>query len=200
MICESIPGRSSEQCFYRWKEMTRQKSTKDTWTKHDSVLLEDVIRKEERPNWYLIALSLGRLGVKKTAKQCKERWLTVVKPGIIRTPWSVSEDEVIVRFVTNHGKKWSILAKKLPGRIPSHIKYRLNSILKNERRAFTKEIKNFLDEFSPGSIPEEFAGLKEIATKNSKEVENVILTRMAQKMNIISNQPTVNASEAGISH
>lgn len=50
--------------------------------------------------------------------QCLHRWQKVLKPGLIKGPWTPEEDEKVIRLVKLHGnKKWSFIARQLKGRL-----------------------------------------------------------------------------------
>lgn len=50
--------------------------------------------------------------------QCLHRWQKVLNPKLIKGPWSVEEDEIVMKLVSQNGaRNWSFVAKNLPGRI-----------------------------------------------------------------------------------
>jgi Myb-like DNA-binding domain len=50
--------------------------------------------------------------------QCLHRWQKVLKPGLIKGPWTPEEDATVTRLVQIHGtKKWSFIARQLNGRL-----------------------------------------------------------------------------------
>ena len=65
-------------------------------------------------SWKKIASRLrGRTDV-----QCLHRWQKVLKPGLIKGPWTPEEDATVIRLVQIHGtKKWSFIARQLNGRL-----------------------------------------------------------------------------------
>lgn len=65
-------------------------------------------------NWKKISETVGG---DKTHIQCLHRWQKVLDPKLVKGPWTVEEDNIIVNTVTQFGaKKWSHIAKSLPGR------------------------------------------------------------------------------------
>lgn len=64
--------------------------------------------------WKKIALHLpGRTDV-----QCLHRWQKVLKPGLVKGPWTPAEDAMVVELVHKYGqKKWSFIARQLQGRL-----------------------------------------------------------------------------------
>ena len=44
------------------------------------------------------------------------RWHNILKPGIIKRPWTDEEDNTIFTMIAKMGKKWTVIAAELPGR------------------------------------------------------------------------------------
>jgi len=129
-------------------------------------------------NWEPIAKEHNR---NKTAKECHERWIRYLKPGVRKGQWQDHEDAIVVEAVTNSAEqpftRWSDLAQRLPGRVGKQIRDRwVNHLNPNiNHLPFSKEddvllYKGYLD-----------LGKKwvEIATKyfNSTRSENHIKNR-----------------------
>jgi hypothetical protein len=73
----------------------------------------------------LAALLPGRLG-----KQCRERWLNHLDPGVNREPWTAGEDAVLMDLHERFGNGWTKIAESLPGRTANAIKNRWNSTVR----------------------------------------------------------------------
>jgi len=62
--------------------------------------------------------------------QCLHRWQKVLKPSLVKGPWTAEEDQKVVRLVNEHGaKKWSLIASHLPGRIGKQCRERWHNHL-----------------------------------------------------------------------
>ncbi len=62
-------------------------------------------------DWKAIAKATGR-----STKQCRERWINVVDPTVLRTKWSQEEIAALFEAQAELGNRWSQIAERLPGR------------------------------------------------------------------------------------
>ncbi|XP_077226167.1 transcription factor MYB3R-2-like [Tasmannia lanceolata] len=115
-----------------------RRSTKGGWTEMEDSALTKAVTMHNGKNWKKIAECFpGRSDV-----QCLHRWQKVLNPELIKGPWTKEEDDCIIGLVEKYGcKKWSIIAKSLPGRIGKQCRERwhnhLNPAIKKD--AWTKE-------------------------------------------------------------
>jgi len=97
-----------------------------SWTKDDDMRLTEIMKKYKNPrDWEPIAKEHG-LG--KTAKECHERWIRYLKPGVRKGQWTDHEDAIVIEAVTTSSEqpftRWSDLAQQLPGRVGKQIRDR----------------------------------------------------------------------------
>ena len=45
-----------------------------------------------------------------------QRWLHSLSPEIKKTAWTAEEDSALLSLYDTHGPKWSVIARKIPGR------------------------------------------------------------------------------------
>lgn len=84
------------------------------WTAMEDESLRQAVMKYGGKNWKKIASELSE----RSDVQCLHRWQKVLKPGLIKGPWTPEEDAIVVELVKKHGqKKWSFIAKQLKGRL-----------------------------------------------------------------------------------
>ena len=92
-----MPGRDHVQCVQRWKKALDPNLTKGPWTALEDQLLIAVKSQSETDSWSSIAEQIpGR-----NAKQCRERWNTVLDSSLKKSAWTPEEDVVgyLIRFV-----------------------------------------------------------------------------------------------------
>jgi len=108
------------------------------WSKKEDDTLREAVERNGAKNWKLIAERLPG----KTDVQCLHRWQKVLKPTLIKGPWTADEDIKVMELVKQFGpKKWSVIASYLPGRIGKQCRERWHNHLNPEinKDAWTME-------------------------------------------------------------
>lgn len=83
------------------------------WTNKEDRILEAGIAKYGLNNWHRISSLLQR----KTADQCKERWIQYLDPTIQKhREWTKEEEEKLIFLQGLFSDRWQTIAKQLPGR------------------------------------------------------------------------------------
>ncbi|XP_047324052.1 transcription factor MYB3R-5-like [Impatiens glandulifera] len=132
--------------FFKRRAGPTKRASQAGWTEEEDIILTDAVEKYNGRNWKKIAESIpGRTDV-----QCLHRWQKVLNPELVKGPWTKEEDECIMELVKNCGsRKWSAIAKFLPGRIGKQCRERwhnhLNPSIKKE--AWTKEEESILTHY-----------------------------------------------------
>ncbi|CAL4946513.1 unnamed protein product [Urochloa decumbens] len=127
---------------------------KGMWTEEEDRVLKDMVMQLGERRWSVIAQSLpGRIG-----KQCRERWINHLRPGIKQNDiWTVEDDKLLIGAHKHFGNSWSAIARFLPGWSENAIKNHWNATkrsLKAKRRLKKKKS----EQVPPGqlSILEEY--------------------------------------------
>lgn len=96
------------------------------WTKEEDDILRQAVEENGAKNWRQISKKLPD----RTEVQCLHRWQKVLKPTLIKGPWTAEEDQKVLQLVRQYGaKKWSLIASNLPGRIGKQCRERWHNHL-----------------------------------------------------------------------
>ena len=85
------------------------------WTKDEDAKLRAAVAALGAKNWKRV--SQEYLGSQRSDVQCLHRWNKVLKPGLVKGPWTPHEDAIIQTCILQGISKWSEIAAKVPGRI-----------------------------------------------------------------------------------
>ncbi|CAN0093815.1 unnamed protein product, partial [Phaeothamnion confervicola] len=79
--------------------------------------------------WSQIAEHMpGRVG-----KQCRERYLNHLDPGLNKSQWTQQEEALLVSLHRKHSNSWAEIARHIPGRSDNDVKNRWNLIARREK-------------------------------------------------------------------
>ena len=77
------------------------------WTESEDAVLRAAVAANSARNWKKIASSLSN----RTDVQCLHRWQKVLRPGLVKGPWTADEDCRLVELIQQYGvRRWSFLA------------------------------------------------------------------------------------------
>ena len=75
----------------------------------------------------------------RTAKQCRDRYMNYLKPGLCNIEWTQDEDELLIELYSKYGPKWSTINKNFNNRNQVSLKNRyiflqkqINQVNKND--------------------------------------------------------------------
>jgi hypothetical protein len=94
--------------------------TRRLFTSEEDTKLLSLVEAHGCDSWRVVAHHLPGL----TPRQCKERYFTYLGPNVRRTPWTDSEDALLLRKVQEHGQRWADISKFFEGRTPTALKNR----------------------------------------------------------------------------
>jgi hypothetical protein len=81
-------------------------------------------------DWRMIAEQLGT----KNPRQCKERWLNYLNPGLSMAQWTIEEELLLLEKYRELGPRWVTITKFFPNRTDAMLKNRFNRIQRWGRR------------------------------------------------------------------
>lgn len=99
-------------------------SKKCKFTKLEDEKLKKVIEEVGEKDWNLIAKKMAP----RTARQCRERWTNYINPEISKTPWTQTEDDLLLEKQMIYGNHWKEMVQFFPNRSKNSIKLRYTQI------------------------------------------------------------------------
>jgi len=85
------------------------------WTREEDAKLREGVTAMGATKWKKI--SEDYLGGRRSDVQCLHRWQKVLRPGLVKGPWTEEEDNMIRACIERKITKWSEIADRIPGRI-----------------------------------------------------------------------------------
>jgi hypothetical protein len=105
---------------------------KQPFSRDDDTKLREVVAVFGEANWNTIAAQLpGR-----SPRQCRERWKLYLEPEAKNGPWSLEDEQRLVKMYFTVGPKWTLIAKAFPDRTVNHIKNTANQVLRPLHRLY----------------------------------------------------------------
>ncbi|KAL6209954.1 hypothetical protein ACLB2K_020893 [Fragaria x ananassa] len=91
----------------------------EKWTPNEDEKLVEAVAFHGAKNWTSIA---SKAGLNRSGKSCSLRWVNHLRPNIKRGDMSEHEEDLIIRLHKLLGNRWSLTARRLPGRTDNVIK------------------------------------------------------------------------------
>ena len=112
-----------------FSRMTRL-SRRGPWLPEEDTHLIELVRTQGPNNWVRISQQLGH----RSPKQCRERYHQNLKPSLNHEPISAHEGELIEQLVTEMGKRWAEIARRLGNRSDNAVKNWWNGSMNRRKR------------------------------------------------------------------
>jgi hypothetical protein len=98
----------------------KQILTRKRFTEEEDNRLREIVRTRGESNWVDIAVDMpGRTG-----RQCRDRFKNYLTDDVTADAWTPNEDAFLLREFRRLGPRWSLIAARLKGRSPIHVKNR----------------------------------------------------------------------------
>ena len=88
------------------------------WLDSEDAALRNAVAVHGARNWRVIAAEIPS----RSDVQCLHRWQKVLRPGLVKGPWTFEEDEKVKQLVGLYGtKRWSEISSHLEGRLGKQV-------------------------------------------------------------------------------
>ncbi|KAI9838524.1 MAG: hypothetical protein M1819_004832 [Sarea resinae] len=104
------------------------------WSPQEDMYLLQLVHTQGAHNWVRISQIIGS----RSPKQCRERYHQNLKPTLNHSPITPEEGILIERLVSEMGKRWAEIARRLSGRSDNAVKNWWNGGMNRRRRLFTR--------------------------------------------------------------
>ncbi|XP_059451300.1 transcription factor MYB1-like [Corylus avellana] len=166
---------------------------KGAWTEEEDLLLRQYVEKYGEGKWYQIPL---RAGLNRCRKSCRMRWLNYLKPNIKRGGFAADEVDLIIRLHKLLGNRWSLIARRLPGRTANDVKNFWNTHMCKKEISHIKETKEKAKDIVKVNVikPRPQTCSKNFIWLNEKPTA---IARFEPKDNVSNISPTLMPSNSG---
>ncbi|CAA7038693.1 unnamed protein product [Microthlaspi erraticum] len=111
---------------------------KGLWTVEEDKILMDYVKAHGKGHWNRIA---KKTGLKRCGKSCRLRWMNYLSPNVKRGHFTEQEEDLIIRLHKLLGNRWSLIAKRVPGRTDNQVKNYWNTHLSKKTEIKDQAIK-----------------------------------------------------------
>ncbi|CAN7025948.1 hypothetical protein IGI04_024762 [Brassica rapa subsp. trilocularis] len=134
----------------RTEEENHQEYKKGLWTVEEDNILRDYVLTHGKGQWNRI---VRKTGLKRCGKSCRLRWINYLSPNVNKGNFTEQEEDLIIRLHKLLGNRWSLIAKRVPGRTDNQVKNHWNTHLSKKIVGdYSSAVKTTGEENDPPSL------------------------------------------------
>ncbi|XP_028775303.1 transcription factor MYB35 [Neltuma alba] len=99
------------------------------WTPEEDAKLLAYVSNQGTGNWTLVP---KKAGLNRCGKSCRLRWTNYLRPDLKHHSFTPQEEELIINLHQAIGSRWSLIARRLPGRTDNDVKNHWNTKLRKK--------------------------------------------------------------------
>ncbi|XP_027359376.1 transcription factor MYB35 [Abrus precatorius] len=99
------------------------------WTPEEDAKILAYVANHGTGNWTLVP---KKAGLNRCGKSCRLRWTNYLRPDLKHDSFTPQEEELIINLHGAIGSRWSLIAKRLPGRTDNDVKNYWNTKLRKK--------------------------------------------------------------------
>ena len=104
---------------------------KNPFTPEEDEALLNFVKAQGIGNWNKISICMKEYNFDRNGRQCRDRYIHYLDPNIkMNCDWTSEEDNLIIKYVEDEGKKWKGMEKLFPGRTEVSLRNRYNLLIR----------------------------------------------------------------------
>jgi hypothetical protein len=105
---------------------------KEPFSPEEDAKLRELVAVIGQGNWSTIAAQLSG----RSPRQCRERWKLYLAPEAKNDPWSLEDEQRLVKMYFTVGPKWTLIAKAFPERTANNVKNKAKQSLRHIQKLY----------------------------------------------------------------